>query len=297
MQMCFDNFLSEVIYILNGIGQGDPLSMILYILYDADLLEVALPLEEEALSFVDNALAMVVDKMFDDNINMLIDFINMERGSFAWSDDHNSPFALDKLAVTHFTQKRILDPQHPGKTVPLLALGLYLKDKLVCIEPSYKHLGIHVDSQLCWTTQMHKAIAKATKWIMLYRRLTKPSLGLSAKFMRRLYITVAILKMTYGLDVWYMPPHKPLCKKKNSGSIKALREFHKLQRVAMLAINGTLRTPPINLLDSHAGLLPADLLLKKICYRSMIQVCTLLPTNPFCNQVVKYLGLLTDVTI
>jgi len=33
----FDDFISELINICNGIGQGDPLSMIFYIIYNADL--------------------------------------------------------------------------------------------------------------------------------------------------------------------------------------------------------------------------------------------------------------------
>jgi len=37
----FDDFASDTILINNGIGQGDPLSMILYILYNTDLLEIA----------------------------------------------------------------------------------------------------------------------------------------------------------------------------------------------------------------------------------------------------------------
>ena len=37
----FDDFTSEPIKIENGIGQGDPLSMLLYIIYNADLLEIA----------------------------------------------------------------------------------------------------------------------------------------------------------------------------------------------------------------------------------------------------------------
>jgi ribonuclease HI len=287
-RMRFDDFLSELIHIFNGIGQGDPLSMILYILYNADLLEITYPPEEEALGFVDDALAMVEGKTFEENVNTLTDLMTREGGGFTWSDKHNSVFALDKLAVTHFTQKRIPDPQRPGKTKLLTAPDLILKGKVVRVESSYKYLGIHVDNQLRWTTQTNEAIAKATKWILLYKRLTKPSLGLSAKFMRRLYITVAIPKMTYGLDVWYTPPHKPVGKRKNTGSVKALKEFNKLQRIATIAINGALRTSPNDLLDAHAGLLPMELLLKKICHRSMIRVYTLPPTNPVSYQAVKY---------
>jgi hypothetical protein len=57
--MKFDDFLSDLIHIINGIGQGDPLSMILYIIYNADLLEIAYSPNEESLGFIDNILAMV----------------------------------------------------------------------------------------------------------------------------------------------------------------------------------------------------------------------------------------------
>lgn len=286
-RMKFDDFISELIHIFNGIGQGDPLSMILYILYNADLLEIAI-LPEDTLGFVDDALAMAEGDTFEDNVSTLTDFMNREGGGFDWSDSHNSTFAIDKLAVTHFTQKRVPDPQRRGKTVPLPAPDLILRGKVVRVEPSYKYLGIHVDSQLRWSTQTNEAIAKATKWTLLFRRLTKPSFGLSARFMRRLYITVAIPKMTYGLDVWYTPPHKQVGRRRNSGSVKALRELSKLQRLATIAINGALRTSPTDLLDSHSGLLPMDLLLKKICYRSMLRVCTLPPTNPVSRIAIKY---------
>jgi Reverse transcriptase (RNA-dependent DNA polymerase) len=162
-KMRFDDFLSKLIYIFNGIGQGDLLSMILYILYNADLLEIIYPLEEEALGFVNDALAMVEKKTFEDNINSLTDLMTREGGGFTCSDKHNSVFALDKLAVTHFTQKRVPNPQCLWKTMPMPAPDLVLKGKVVQIKPSYKYLGIHMDSQLHWTVQTHEAIAKATK--------------------------------------------------------------------------------------------------------------------------------------
>ena len=38
-KMTFDDFISIYIDIINGIGQGDPISMLLYVIYNADLLE------------------------------------------------------------------------------------------------------------------------------------------------------------------------------------------------------------------------------------------------------------------
>lgn len=284
----FDDFLSDPIQISNGIGQGDPLSMILYIIYNADFLELASNTSEDSLGFVDDAMAMVESKSFKENNKKLTKFMNRRNGGFEWSKDHNSKFAIDKLAVTHFTRKRTPDPQNPKRSIPTPIPPLKLQGKTVRVENSYKYLGIHVDHQLRWNIQTHKAIAKATKWTLLFRRLTKVASGLSAKLMRRLYITVAIPKMTYGLDVWYTPPSKPEGKKNNTGSVKALKELSKLQRLATIAINGAFKSSPTDLLDAHSGLLPVSLLLKSICYRSITRICTLPKSNPVSKQATKY---------
>ena len=55
----FDDFISDIIDILNGISQGDPLSMILYIIYNADILKTPDDENKEAaLGYVDD-IAMI----------------------------------------------------------------------------------------------------------------------------------------------------------------------------------------------------------------------------------------------
>jgi len=74
--------------------------------------------------------------------------------------------------------------------------------------------------------------------------------------MRQLYLAVALPKIMYGIDTWYIPPYKPVGATKNSGSVATLRALQKLQQMATLAITGTLRTTPTDFLDMHAGTLP-----------------------------------------
>ncbi|KIJ63741.1 hypothetical protein HYDPIDRAFT_63317, partial [Hydnomerulius pinastri MD-312] len=64
----FDGFLSDWIDITNGIGQGDPLSMILYIIYNSDLVEVANAQgkRELALAFVDDTAYVAIGTTFRD---------------------------------------------------------------------------------------------------------------------------------------------------------------------------------------------------------------------------------------
>ena len=90
-------------------------------------------------------------------------FLMREEGGFAWSEAHNSNFALDKLAVTHFTRRRRAAPGRPGHPVIREAPALILRGELVKVLQVYKYLGIYVDSQLNWKTQAQKAIAKAMK--------------------------------------------------------------------------------------------------------------------------------------
>ena len=87
--------------------------------------------------------------------------------------------------------------------------------------------------------------------------------------MRQLYLAVALPKITYGINAWYTPPSKPTGYIKNTGSIKALLNLKKTQRIALLAITGTLQTTPNDFIDIHANILPMDLALLKACHTAM----------------------------
>jgi ribonuclease HI len=54
----------------------------------------------------------------------------------------------------------------------------------------------------------------------------------------------------------------------------------KLQRMATLSIMGGMKSTPTDLLDAHAGLLPMELTLQRICHRAALRLCSLPPTHP-----------------
>ncbi len=93
--------------------------------------------------------------------------------------------------------------------------------------------------------------------------------------MRQLYLVVALPKIMYGIDTWYIPPHKPVSATKNSGLVGTLRALQKLQQMATLAITGTLHTTPTDFLDMHASTLLKELALLKACHRALIRMLTL----------------------
>ncbi|EJD45154.1 hypothetical protein AURDEDRAFT_49485, partial [Auricularia subglabra TFB-10046 SS5] len=48
----FDDYASDWFDVNNGIGQGDPLSMILYLFYNSDMVKLAVGSDEISLGYV-----------------------------------------------------------------------------------------------------------------------------------------------------------------------------------------------------------------------------------------------------
>ena len=283
----FDDYISEYREITNGIGQGDPLSMLLYILYNADLLEIPDDeLQEDALGYVDDIALVALGNNFEESTQRLKTMMTKDDGGLQWSREHNSRFEVSKSVIVHFSRKTIPDPETDHGRLPLERPKLTLEGHEVEEVECFKYLGIQIDAQLRWKEQAQRATANATKWILQYRRLTRPSTGVGSKLMRQLYLSVALPKITYGLDVWYTPPSKPAGCTKNTGSVGALRNLEKAQRLATTAITGTMRSAPTDLLDAHAGLLPMDLALRKACHRAMLRSLTLPASHPL-HRIIK----------
>ena len=58
MRLKFNDYTLDWFNLDNGIGQGDPLSMLPYLFYNADLLDVARGLDEKSLGYVDDVAFM-----------------------------------------------------------------------------------------------------------------------------------------------------------------------------------------------------------------------------------------------
>ena len=82
--LCFDDYVSLAIQITNGIRQGDPLSMILYIIYNSDILsipKIAQKMNEYMLSHVDNTALLAIGCSFDNMHQILADMMTRNDGT------------------------------------------------------------------------------------------------------------------------------------------------------------------------------------------------------------------------
>jgi hypothetical protein len=174
----FDNYTSEFIEITNGIGQGDPLSMILYIIYNADLLEIPdNEISEDAIGYVDDIALIATGKNFEETTAILRYMMTKDQGGLRWSREHNSQFEVTKSVVMHFTRRSRRDPDDDHRCIPVENSDLVLENQIIKEVDCFKYLGIQIDAQLRWKEQTQRATANATKWLLQFCRLTRPTTG------------------------------------------------------------------------------------------------------------------------
>ena len=271
----FDDHKSDTIEIDNGIGQGDPLSMILYQFYNADILDIPVSGNESALAYVDDALILASAPDFEATHDIISDMMTREGGIYNWSKNHNSPLEHSKLALIDFSHR------NNSKTRP----DLILPDVTIKPTESTKYLGIMIDQHLNWKAQHAYTIEKGSKWSTQIRRITRPSWGVTPKYARRLFIGVVLPRILYGVDVWCGPPLGHQAEHTNPGTYKITRQLTKIQRSGTLAITGALRTSPTDALDTCAFLLPLTSAVERWCHRAAVRLASSPPDHPLYKPV------------
>ena len=137
MKLKFNNYVLDWVPITNGIGQGDPLSMLLYIIYSSDLVDMAKGKNKLTLAFVDDTAFIAIGKTFQETHTILTKMLEHKGGGYQWSLDHNSRFEPSKFALIDFSLNRSKD--HPP---------LQTRNTTINPVPSHKFLGVILDHEL-----------------------------------------------------------------------------------------------------------------------------------------------------
>ena len=122
--------------------------MLLYILYNADLLEIPNNQEnEDAIGYVDDIALIAIGENLEETTNQLKNIMTKNDGAIQWSQNHNSKFEASKSTVMHFTRKTTKDPTTNAR-IPLPRPELLIQGHLIKETLTYKYLGILLDSSL-----------------------------------------------------------------------------------------------------------------------------------------------------
>jgi len=272
----FNGYTSAPIHIDNSIGQGDPLSMVLYQYYNADLLNIPSNKDEDAMAFVDDSFMLAIADTFAEAHETLADMMGREGSITEWTVTHNSPLEYSKLALIDFAHCQSQKSRTP----------LQLPQKVVEPVASAKYLGVLFEQNLNWKAQQAHAIKKGTQWAAQIRWIAKQTWGITPKYVRQLYISVALPRTLYTLDLWYTPTQSEHPGPRAIGSAKVTRQLTTLQHAAATAITGGLQTSPTNALNACAFLLPSPLNIDKCCHMVLTRMAMLPEDHPL-HSIIK----------
>jgi ribonuclease HI len=212
----------------SGLPQGSPLAPILFLFFNADLVQSPVK-EGGSMAFVDDYTAWVVGTSANRNTRKIQRDIlpKLEK----WEKESGAVFESSKTAFIHFTRNTTLNRDSD--------MPLQFKQDAIQPVQSVKILGITMDQGLRYKEHLANKAEKAYKAALALKRLQ----GLSPSSMRQLFSATVAPIMDYGSPIWHLVV-----------SSKVLSILNRAQRVAAQAITGGFRTMAINVAVIEAGI-------------------------------------------
>ncbi|KAK8036812.1 reverse transcriptase [Apiospora phragmitis] len=168
-----------------GLPQGSPLSPILFLFFNADLVQRRIDCYRGAIAFVDDFTAWVTGPTAESNREGIEAIIN---DALAWERRSGATFEADMTAIIHFARK-------PYKTD---STPFTIKGQSVQPKTHVKILGVIMDAKLKYKEHIARAAAKGLEAVIELRRLK----GLSPATARQLFTATVAPVVDYASNVW-----------------------------------------------------------------------------------------------
>ena len=164
--LAFDNQESGVLDIPVGIPQGSPLSPILFLFYNAELLEICNPtkVRVNSLAFVDDVNLLAYGLTTEGNCKQLE---AVHDKCLLWAKKYGAQFAPEKYTLMHFSRRRKFNMKAP------IQLGSIEKKP----EESVWVLGAWLDPQLRWNSHLNRIMEKMKSQINVLFKTTGSTWG------------------------------------------------------------------------------------------------------------------------
>jgi ribonuclease HI len=212
-----------------GLPQGSPLSPILFLFFNADLVQHQINAAGGSIAFIDDYTAWVTGPSAQANSEGIQAIINR---ALDWERRSGATFEAEKTAIIHFSRTAGRVDYSP----------FTIKGKTVLPKGQVKVLGVVMDSKLQYKQHIAQAATEGLKAVMNLRRLR----GLSPAVARHLFTAAVCPSMDYASNVWM-----------HACVERTMKGINRVQKLGAQAIVGTFRTVAIAIAEAEASILPA----------------------------------------
>ncbi|OAQ57647.1 endonuclease/exonuclease/phosphatase [Purpureocillium lilacinum] len=234
-----------------GLPQGSPLSPVLFLFFNADLVQRRIKAAGGSIAFIDDYSAWVTGRTAEANragIQVIID------EAIDWEKRSGATFEVDKTTIVHFTRGTA---RNDG--------SFWIKGTEVKPKRSAKILGVIMDSALRYQIHMARAAQKGLTAAMNLRRLKL----LSPRVARQLFMATVAPAMDHASNVWM-----------HARRAKETGWLNKAQRIGAQAITGSFQTVSIAVAEAEAGIRAVGERHQQAATRLCVNLRTLPQTHP-----------------
>ena len=250
--LAFDGQESPAFPVRTGIPQGSPLSPILFLFYNAELLErCANPHSGVGcVGFVDDVTLIAWGESTEDNCRRLAEaHVQCDR----WARHYGARFAPEKYELMHFTRRRTRHNR---------AATVQIGSRVIEPSRAMRVLGVWLDPTLCWKGHFDAVAGKMKTQLRALTCLSTSTWGLPLAQARMVYSMVIRPAMTYGALAWHQPRGN---RGLNQGPSGALAPF---QNQCLRVMTGAYRATPVSTLEAEAYVPPLNLYLDSMVARA-----------------------------
>jgi hypothetical protein len=229
MTLCLPGYNTNAFPTHKGIPQGSQLSLILFLFYNANLVDAYNPpnLPSSEISFVDNVNALAFGKTIENNCRTLQ---SIHERCLKWARRHGALFGPEKYILVHFTKAR---------TKHNTACPLTLPSFTITLCPSAHVLGVILDKKLSWQLHLQHFKSKLATQTNVLTRLMASTWGAYRWVSRLLYTAVVHPAITTSCPAWWALPDTPFFQKGVG------KELQRAKNQCLRTVAGAYRATPI----------------------------------------------------
>ena len=242
-----------------GLPQGSPLSPILFLFFNADLVQRQIDSNKGAIAFVDDFTAWVTGPTAQSNRQGIEAIIGE---ALDWERRSGATFEAEKTAIIHFTRN-----QYKSDSEPFVIKGqtVFPKDKV-------KVLGMVMDSKLKYKEHIAMAASKSLEAVLELKRLK----GLTPATARQLFTSTVAPVLDYASNVW-----------RHAYKDKLVGPINRVQRIGAQAIVGTFLTVATRVAEAEAHIKSAQDRFWRRAIKLWTDIHTLPDTNPLRRNTAR----------